>query len=305
MTDAATPAVSICIVSLDCRKVLEDCLDSLRACPAYFDWEVILVDNNSTDGTAGFVGRRFPEVKMIANRENVGFTKATNQALERSTGTYLLWLNPDTVVLPDSIPQLVSFLERTPQAGIVGPRVLNADGSFQAQCRRGLPTPAASLAYKLGFNRLFPRSRLAGQYLLSHLPEGDAAQVTAVSGCCLMARREVLRGIGPLDEAIFGFGEDIDWCFRAIKAGWEVWYWPKSVITHLKGRGGAHSKPYKKLRAIHQAMWVFYSKHLSADYSRPVSALVRLGIWASLALSVTVFTTGRLFRRVLPHRSAG
>src|SRR5262249_39336965 len=148
------------------------------------------------------------------------------------------------------------FLDSHPDVGIVGPKVLNGDGSFQPQCRRGLPTPWAALCHVLGLDNRFPGDPRFSQYLLSYLPVERQADVAAVSGCCLLARREVWDQIGPLDEEMFGFGEDVDWCLRARDASWRVCYDPESTIVHLKGHGGAHSKPYHMLWGLHQALWV-------------------------------------------------
>jgi len=280
------PELSICIVSLDCWPVLQPCLESIAATDPELSREIILVDNASRDGTPEQVARQFPAVRLIANERNVGFSRGTNQAIAASSGRYILWLNPDTLLRPGSLTALRGFLETHPRAGIVGPKVLNPDGTFQPQCRRGLPTPRAALFYLLGIDRFFPGNATLGAYLLSNLPIDEAAQVNAVSGSCLMARRQVWTEIGPIDERIFGFGEDIDWCVRAAKAGWEVWYLPDSVIVHLKGQGGAHARPFRKVWAIHHAMWVFYDKHLRPSRSLPVTAVVAAGIGLSLGLSL-------------------
>jgi len=288
-------AISICMVSLNCWGVLKDCLESLYASHPAVDYEVIIVDNASTDGTAQLVKTHFPEVQLIENERNVGFTKATNQAIEQSSGQYLLWLNTDTILTKDALYQLWMFMEAHPQVGIVGPKVLNPDGSFQPQCKRGMPTPLASLSYMLKLHLIWPHHRVLGQYLLTFLPINQAHQVDAVSGCCLMGRRTVRDTIGLLDEQIFAFGEDIDWCVRAKKVGWEVWYYPESIITHLKGQGGVHAKPYHKIWGMHQGMWVFYRKHLRSQYTWFVTGLVWTGIWCSLAFaSITTW-----FRRTL------
>ncbi|HEX6288540.1 MAG TPA: glycosyltransferase family 2 protein [Herpetosiphonaceae bacterium] len=277
--------ISICMVSLNCLDVLKACLESLRANRSSVSFEIIVVDNASTDGTVEYIRQHAPDVQLVLNDDNAGFTRATNQAIERSTGKYILWLNTDTILKPDSLRRLQDFLEATPQAGIVGPKVLNPDGTFQPQCKRGLPTPLASLCYMLKLDRLWPKNRLVGQYLLTYLPVEQAHQVDAVSGCCLMARRSVWEQIGPLDEQIFAFGEDIDWCVRANDAGWQVWYYPGSSIVHLKGQGGVHSKPYHKAWGMHQGMWVFYRKHLMKRYPWPVTGLVWIGVWGDLALA--------------------
>jgi GT2 family glycosyltransferase len=160
-----------------------------------------------------------------------------------------------------------------------------------------MPTPLASLCYMLKLHRLLPNNRIAGQYLLTYLPEDVTSPVAAVSGCCLLARREVWNDIGRLDERIFGFGEDIDWCVRAQQAGWEVWYFPESIITHLKGQGGVHVKPYHKVWGMHQGMWVFYRNHLMSRYSWLITALVWLSIWLNLAFtSIGIWVRRRLSR---------
>lgn len=264
-----------------------------------------MVDNASTDGTVELTRKQFPEVQIIENDRNVGFTRATNQAIERSSGEYLLWLNTDTLLREDSLQALVDFLDHHPRAGIVGPKVLNSDGTFQPQCKRGMPTPSASLFYFTRLDRLFPYHPRVGQYLLRHLSPDQAHQIDAVSGCCLMGRRAVWEQIGPLDEAIFAFGEDIDWCVRAHRAGWEVWYYPGSVIVHLKGQGGVHSKPFKKARGMHEGMWIFYRKHLMANYAPLITALVLLGISASFLLTCVGIILRRLRLATDPLRRRG
>ncbi len=294
-------SLSVCMVSLNCWSVLENCLNSIRGSKGISDLEVILVDNASSDGTLEHVCTGFPEICVIRNKHNVGFSKATNQAIGMSSGRYILWLNTDTILLPDTLQSLCGFMERTPRAGIVGPKVLNPDGTFQPQCRRGMPTPLAILSYYVRLDKVWPQSRRIGQYLMTFLPVGQSSQVEAVSGCCLLARREVWDEIGPLDEDIFGFGEDIDWCVRAKKAGWEVWYCPESTIVHLKGQGGAHARPYRKVWGMHQAMWVFYRKHLRQRYWWIVTVLLWLAGWGSLVFSVLGVSFLRATRLTRSH----
>ncbi len=292
--------ISVCMVSLNAWAVLKDCLASLGGRAPGIDYEVIVVDNASTDGTPERLRADYPDVQLICNDRNVGFTRGTNQAIAQSTGEYLLWLNTDTILQPATLPQLVGFLEAHPRAGIVGPKVLNSDGTFQPQCRRGLPTPLASLLYMLGAHRILPHNRLAGKYLLTYLPVDESNQVAAVSGCCLLARRRVWHDIGPLDEAFFGFGEDIDWCTRARNAGWEVWYYPGAQLVHLKGQGGVHTHPYHKVWGIHQAMWVYYRKHLRRLHPWPVTAAVWLGTAISFGASTMMTWARRRFVRRRP-----
>lgn len=292
------PVLSILLVSLDCRRVVSGCLESLRK-SSFRDYEIVCVDNASEDDTVEYL-RAQPDVRLIENGANRGFTKAMNQAIAASSGRYLLWLNTDTIVRESSLAKLVEFLDAHPRAGIVGPRVLNPDGSLQAQCRRGMPTPFAALSYALRLDRVWPNHRKVSRYLMRWLPEHQAAQVDAVSGCCLLTRREVHEQIGVLDESMFAFGEDIDWCVRAAAAQWEVWYYPGSVITHLKGQGGAHTRPYRKILGLHQAMWLVYRKHLSARYGRLTTAAVAAGVGVSLIVAAATKFVSRLPRRRQP-----
>ena len=162
--------ISICMVSLNAWEVLKACLDSLGLSAPGNEYEIVVVDNASSDGTPERLRAEFPNVRLICNDRNVGFTHANNQAIAASKGDFLLWLNTDTILRPDTISALVHFLETHSRAGIVGPKVLNPNGTFQPQCRRGLPTPLASLFYMLGLDRFFPGCRLAGRYLLSSCP---------------------------------------------------------------------------------------------------------------------------------------
>lgn len=276
--------IAICIVTLNCAHVIRACLDSIAASEGV-QTEIIIVDNASLDDTVSIIQNSYPHVELIRNLSNVGFSIATNQGIRASTNEFILWLNPDTILRPDSLARLAQFLANTPAAGIAGPKVLNEDGTFQPQCKRGKQTPLTALMHLTGLGRLMPQLPGASEYLLGHLSPDLPHQVTAVSGCCLLARRTMAEQIGLLDEAIFGFGEDVDWCVRAAKAGWQVWYRPESVITHLKGQGGAHSQPYRKAWALHQAMWIFYRKHLQASYSPIISVLFWLGLRVSLGLS--------------------
>lgn len=270
------------MVSLNCWEVLSNCLDSLRNCDPSVTHEIILVDNGSTDGTRDRIPVQYPEVQLIKSESNIGFLRATNRGIQESQGRFVLWLNPDTILKPHSLRALVDFLEGHPKAGIVGPKVLNADQSFQPQCKRGLPTPAAAFAYMLKLDRIWPNHPVLGQYLLRYRSPDEQTQVDSVSGCCLMARREVVETIGLLDEDLRQWGEDIEWCVRARRNGWEVWYEPASIITHLKGQGGRHAVPYHVAKNMHYAMWVFYSKYFRANSSLPTTVVVKVGITLSL-----------------------
>ena len=204
-----------------------------------------MVDNGSGDGTGAMLAEpafqppEFPAIRFIENPTNAGYTRPMNQALQQARGDVLVQLNPDTLLLPGALDKLLAFLQEHPQAGICGPKVLNADRSLQKSCRRGEPTPWAVLTYFLGLSRLFPKSRLFGQYLLNYMDEDQTHPVAGLAGSCMMIRRAVVEQIGYLDEQFFAYQEDTDYCYRARQAGWQVFYMPRAQIIHYGGMGGS------------------------------------------------------------------
>ena len=192
--------LSICIVNYQARDYLNNCLRSIIANPPQGDYEIIVVDNGSTDGSVKMLQADFPKVTIIENPANLGFTAPMNQALRRASGQFLLLLNPDTLIHPQAFDRLIAFMQEYPQVGICGPKVLNTDGSLQAPCRRGESRPWAVISYFLGLHRLFPNSRLFGGYLLNYMGEDVTHEVAGVAGSCMLIRRQVVDQIGYLDE---------------------------------------------------------------------------------------------------------
>lgn len=227
---------SIVVVSYNSEKFLRESLRSIFEQTAGVSYEIWVVDNASRDRTLELVRSQFPQVHLIANDENLGFSRACNQAIVHSTGEYILLLNPDTVILDNAIGRLIACMEARPDVGMAGGMVLNSDGTLQAACRRGMPTPWAMLCKATGLDRMFPWSRSMAQYNLRWLPWDQETDVVSISGSFQMARRSVIERIGLLDEAIFMYGEDIDWCLRTREAGWRVVYFPGARIIHYKGR---------------------------------------------------------------------
>jgi GT2 family glycosyltransferase len=295
--------LSICLVSLNCRQVLSDCLHSIPAAASGRTFEIIIVDNASRDGTRDFIATDCPAARLIRNQRNIGFTRATNQAMRAARGRFVLWLNTDTVLYPGALDILCNVLEAQPHVAIVGPRVLNPDGTFQPQCRRGMPTIRSALAYFSGLARFRPNNRQLNGYLLGYLPTDSSAFVDAVSGCCLLARREVLESIGYPDERYFGFGEDLDWCVRARRAGWQVRYEAASVIVHIKGAGGVHTNPYHKIYGMHQGMWLFYRTHLRTLRHDLLGPIVWVAIWLFFIARILVTAVKRTMFKILALRT--
>lgn len=260
------PVLSICIVTYRARDYLRGCLSSLFQNTSSGDLEVIVVDNGSQDGTAEMLAVEFPDVRVIENETNTGYTRPMNQALRVGRGDFLVQLNPDTQVLPGALDTVYRFMKSHPDIGICGPKMLNRDGSFQQHCRRGDPRPWAVISYFLGFYKLFPKSKFFGGYLLNYLDENEESAVENVSGSCMMIRKKLIEQIGYLDEAYFAYQEDTDYCWRARAAGWQVYFLPEAQIIHYGGQGGSRVEPIRAIIEWHRSYWIYYRKHLAKDY---------------------------------------
>lgn len=257
---------SICIVTFQARTYLHECLTTLYEETVDISKEVVVVDNGSNDGTEEMLNAEFPEVQLIKNSSNTGYTAPMNQALRASSGRYLVQLNPDTVTLPGTFQNLIGFMDQNPRAGICGPKVLNEDGTLQGPCRRGEPRPLAVIGYTFRLGRLFPKNKILNEYLLSYRDENETHQVAGVSGSCMVIRREVVEQIGYLDEKFFAYQEDADYCRRARDVGWQVFYVPIAQIIHYGGKGGSRVQPWRSIWEWHMSYFRYYRKHLSRDY---------------------------------------
>ncbi|MEZ4640899.1 MAG: glycosyltransferase family 2 protein [Caldilineaceae bacterium] len=276
------------ILNYNTRDLLRDCLNSVFAAAGDFSYAVCVVDNASEDGSAEMVRREFPLAGVIAQAENRGFSAGNNAAIRAagfegrgdadlaSLPRYVLLLNPDTLVPPTALGQMLAFMDANPRVGVAGPRVRRPDGTLDRACRRSFPTPQVSFFRMTGLSRLFPQSRLFNAYNLEYLPEDAVHAVDSVVGAYMQVRREAIEAVGLLDESYFMYGEDLDWAKRIKDAGWEVWYNGQVEITHVKE---AASKRSRKARlAFYEAMWIFYRKHYQAETSWWLDKLILLGI---------------------------
>lgn len=264
--EVAKPEISICIVTYKARDYLRECLRSIEDNTLRVQYEVIVVDNGSQDGTIEFLEEEYPTVGIVRNEVNAGFTRPMNQALKISSGRCLLQLNPDTEVLPDALDKLVAFMDEHPEVGICGPKVLNRDQTLQKSCRRGESRPWAVLSHFLGLAKLFPDKKIFGEYQLTYIDEEEVHQVAGVAGSCMLIRRDVIDHIGYLDERFFAYQEDADFCFRARESGWKIYYYPKAQIIHYGGQGGSRVHPYRSIYEWHRSYWLYYRKNLAKDY---------------------------------------
>jgi O-antigen biosynthesis protein len=257
--------LSIIIVNYNVQDFLAQTLVSVRKAIRTIECEIFVVDNGSNDGSVELIRNQFPEVKLIANQENVGFGAANNQALRLAQGKFFVILNPDTVVQEDTFQVLINFLNEHPECGMVGCKILNPDGSLQLACRRSFPTPWVGLTKVIGLSRLFPKSRLFGKYNLTYLDPDHTHEVEAISGSFMMVRKEAVAQVGHFDESFFMYGEDLDWCYRIKEAGWKIFYVPATKIIHFKGESS--KKSYLDLTLMfYKAMQLFVEKHFKSRY---------------------------------------
>lgn len=259
--------ISFNIVTLNSKNELNECLNSLTSSLATnFTYEINVIDNGSTDGVDEFIFENYPEIKFIKNDTNLGYSKAMNKGLSISQGRYLVQLNPDVFIYPDTFQKLIKWMDEHIDVGISIPKMVNQDGSFQRQCRRGFARPVEVISYFTKLDRLFPKSKVIGNYTKTYLPEDEIAEVDSVSGSCMIVRSEVVNDIGYLDERYFAYQEDTDYCFMAYQAGWKTFYLPIAKVMHFGGRGGSRSNPYKGIYEWHRSYFLYYQKNLAKDY---------------------------------------
>ena len=238
--------VCIVIVSYNVCQLLDDCLQSVERALEGIEGEVFVVDNCSTDRTLETLQPRYPQVHFIANKENVGFARANNQAIRMSDSEYVLLLNPDTVVYEPTIRGTLQFMDEHPESGGAGVRMLTGNGEPAPESRRAIPTPWVSMLKMLGFTR---------RYYMSHLPWDKPGRIEVISGAYCMLRRKALDQVGLLDEDFFMYGEDIDLSYRLLKGGWQNWYLPLDII-HFKGCS-TQKTSYRYVHVFYHAMLIF------------------------------------------------
>ncbi len=277
--------LSIVIVNYNVEHFLEQCLNAVRKAIKGIESEVFVVDNNSVDGSLRMLAEKFPEVHLIANKDNVGFSKANNQAIKKSKGEYVLLLNPDTVVEDDTFRKVIQFMDTHPDAGGLGVKMLDGKGKFLPESKRGLPTPLAAFYKIFGFSRLFPRSKRFSHYHLGYLDKDQIHEIEVLSGAFMLMRRKALDKAGLLDEDFFMYGEDIDLSYRITQAGYKNYYFPETRIIHYKGESTKKSS-VNYVFVFYNAMIIFARKHFSQKRAKTFTLLINIAIYFRALLAI-------------------
>ena len=285
--------LSVVIVNYNVKYFLEQCLHAAKKAAAKLSSEIIVVDNDSVDGSCQMVSEKFPEIQLISNKKNVGFSTANNQAIRISKGEYILLLNPDTVVEEDSFLKIVNFMDQHPDAGGLGVKMIDGKGRFLPESKRGLPTPEVAFWKMFGFSRLFPRSKRFSRYHLGNLDKDEIHEVEVLAGAFMLLRKETLDQVGLLDEDYFMYGEDIDLSYRITQGGYKNYYFPETTIIHYKGESTKKGS-VNYVKVFYNAMIIFARKNFSKGNARRYAILINLAIYFRALLTLA----GQFFKAV-------
>lgn len=256
--------LSVIIVNYNVKELLENCIQSVIAASKNLKTEIIIVDNNSFDGSVNYISNKFADfsnVKIIPSEVNLGFAKANNLAVEKSQGKYLLILNPDTILQEDTLEKCLAYYEDTPSIGCLTCKLILPNGKLDLACRRSFPTPSVALYRIFGLSKLFPKSRIFGKYNLTYLDENQTYEVDAVVGAFMFLSKNVFELIGGFDEDYFMYGEDLDLCYKIKKAGYKIFYYSGTSIIHYKGESTKKSS-VSYVNNFYGAMKIFVEKNL-------------------------------------------
>lgn len=291
--------LSVIIVNYNVKHYLFQCLRSVEAAIDGLEADIWVVDNQSKDGSLDFLTPRFPHVHFIRNEENVGFSKANNQAIRSVDSKYVLLLNPDTLVSRRAIQESVKWMEEHDDAGATGVALHNASGLFAWESRRGVPTPLVSFCKISGLINLFPNHPVIGRYYMRYLDKSQASRIEILSGAYMMLRREALDKVGLLDEDFFMYGEDVDLSYRLLKGGYRNYYLPQPIL-HYKGES-EHPSTIRYVNVFHSAMIIFYEKHFKHQYFLS-GLLIRLAVYFKAFLTLVKHGIGKVLN-LIPRKA--
>ncbi|RLD56476.1 MAG: glycosyl transferase family 2 [Bacteroidetes bacterium] len=277
--------LSVIIVNYNVKYFLEQCLYSVKKAIKNIDAEIFVVDNNSVDGSCSMVRDKFPDVLLIDNKKNTGFSYANNQAIRKSHGEYVLLLNPDTVVEEDTFESIIEFMDAHPKAGGLGVKMIDGKGNFLPESKRGLPTPMTAFYKISGLSKLFPKSKTFGKYHMGYLDKDEINEVEILAGAFMLLRKKTLDEVGLLDEDYFMYGEDIDLSYRITKGGYKNYYFPKTTIIHYKGESTKKGS-INYVMVFYKAMIIFAQKHFSKKNAKTFSALINTAIYLRAMLAI-------------------
>jgi GT2 family glycosyltransferase len=286
--------LSVIIVSYNVKHFLKQCLFSVKKASENIDYEIFVVDNNSADGSCSMVRTEFPGVKLIMNNVNRGFSAANNQALKMAGGRFILLLNPDTIVEEDTFTRCISFMNEHNEAGAMGVRMIDGRGRVLPESKRALPTPGTAFYKIFGLSYIFPRSRIFNRYYLSHIDDHQTAKVDILSGAFMFLRHEAVDKTGLLDEEFFMYGEDVDYSYRLVKAGFVNYYYPEIRIIHYKGQS-TKKENLNVLINFYRAMLIFVRKHFSNGRLKGLTFLIKAAIFFRAGISLIQ----QIFKRLL------
>ena len=278
--------LSIVIVNYNVEHFLEQCLISVKKATEQLEAEVFVVDNNSVDGSVTMIKNKFDTVKLIANKENVGFSSANNQAIKLAKGEYILLLNPDTVVEEDTFLKCISFMDNQADSGGLGVKMIDGQGKFLPESKRGLPTPSVAFYKIFGLSNLFPKSKIMGKYHLGFLPKDKNHSIEILSGAFMLLRKKALDKVGLLDESFFMYGEDIDLSYRLILGGYKNYYFSETSIIHYKGESTKKTS-INYVFVFYNAMIIFAKKHFSKKNAKLFSFFINIAIYIRAFIAIT------------------
>ncbi|MBE7468333.1 MAG: glycosyltransferase family 2 protein [Anaerolineae bacterium] len=279
--------LSIVIVNYNTKNLLRDCLNSIYQSQGHVEFKVVVVDNASPDGSAHMVEAEFPQAILVASQINGGFAYANNLGLRQAgfngngdaqpdAPRYALLLNPDTVLPPTALADMITFMDAHPEAGAAGPKLVLPDGKLDLACRRAFPTPEVSFYRMVGLSKLFPHHRVFGRYNMTFADPDELIEVDSVVGAFMLVRREAIAQAGLLDETYFMYGEDLDWAYHIKACGWKIYYNPAVTVTHVKRAASRHSP--KAQIEFYRAMDIFYRKFYAKNTPFWLHGLVVTGI---------------------------
>lgn len=278
--------LSVIIVNYNVKYFLEVCLHAVQSAAKGIDAEIIVVDNNSKDDSCTMIKAKYPQVRLIENNENTGFSRANNQGVAIAKGEYILFVNPDTVMPEDFLTKTIAYMDEHPQAGAIGPRLIDGKGAYAPDGKKSFPSLSVAIFKTTGINKLFSKSTYFNKYYAVHVAEDETAEVDILSGCCMMVRHDIIKQIGgAFDEAYFMYCEDFDLCYRIQQAGYKNIYYPQATLIHYKGES-TRKATISHVRIFNDALSVFVKKHYSKTNASLFILLINIGIVLRAVLSV-------------------